>query len=159
MKVAIIMGSASDWGVMRAAVETLKNFSVEFEVTVASAHRTPQKVHDSVKSSDAQIFIAAAGMAAHLAGVVASLTTKPVIGVPISSEPFKGLDSLLSTVQMPGGVPVATMAVNGAKNAALFAVEILALQDAELAKKLIAYREQMAETIELKDKNLKKEFF
>ena len=94
-----------------------------------------------------------------MAGVVASLTTKPVIGVPINSEPFKGLDSLLSTVQMPGGVPVATMAVNGAKNAALFAVEILAIQDDELVKKLIAYREQMAETIELKDKNLKKEFF
>ena len=159
MKVAIIMGSASDWGVMRSAVETLKNFAVDFDVTVASAHRTPEKVHDYVKNSDAQIFIAAAGMAAHLAGVVASLTTKPVIGVPINSEPFKGLDSLLSTVQMPGGVPVATMAVNGAKNAALFAVEILALGDDELAKKLIAYREQMAETIELKDKNLKKEFF
>ena len=159
MKVAIIMGSASDWGVMRTAVETLKNFAVNFDVTVASAHRTPEKVHDYVKNSDAQIFIAAAGMAAHLAGVVASLTTKPVIGVPINSEPFKGLDSLLSTVQMPGGVPVATMAVNGAKNAALFAVEILALGDDELAKKLIAYREQMAETIELKDKNLKKEFF
>lgn len=159
MKVAIIMGSASDWGVMRAAVETLKKFSVDFEVTVASAHRTPQKVHAFVKNSDAQIFIAAAGMAAHLAGVVASLTTRPVIGVPINSEPFKGLDSLLSTVQMPGGVPVATMAVNGAKNAALFAVEILALQDDELAKKIIAYREQLAETIELKDKNLKKEFF
>ena len=159
MKVAIIMGSASDWGVMRTAVDTLKNFAVDFDVTVASAHRTPEKVHDYVKNSDAQIFIAAAGMAAHLAGVVASLTTKPVIGVPINSEPFKGLDSLLSTVQMPGGVPVATMAVNGAKNAALFAVEILALGDDELAKKLIAYREQMAETIELKDKNLKKEFF
>ena len=159
MKVAIIMGSATDWGVMKSAVDTLKNFDVEFEVTVASAHRTPQKVHDFVENSDAQIFIAAAGMAAHLAGVVASLTIKPVIGVPINSEPFKGLDSLLSTVQMPSGVPVATMAVNGAKNAALFAVEILALGDDELAKKLIAYREQMAETIELKDKNLKKEFF
>ena len=159
MKVAIIMGSASDWGVMRTAVDTLKNFAVDFDVTVASAHRTPEKVHDYVKSSDAQIFIAAAGMAAHLAGVVASYTLKPVIGVPINSEPFKGLDSLLSTVQMPGGVPVATMAVNGAKNAALFAVEILAIQDDELAEKLIAYREQMAETIELKDKNLKKEFF
>ena len=159
MKVAIIMGSASDWGVVKSAVETLKNFGVEFEVTVASAHRTPQKVHDFVKNSDAQIFIAAAGMAAHLAGVVASLTTKPVIGVPINSEPFKGLDALLSTVQMPGGVPVATMAVNGAKNAALFAVEILALQDTELAKKLISYREKLAAEIELKDKNLKKEFF
>ena len=159
MKVAIIMGSATDWGVMKSAVDTLKNFGVEFEVTVASAHRTPQRVQDFVKNSDAQIFIAAAGMAAHLAGVVASLTIKPVIGVPINSEPFKGFDSLLSTVQMPSGVPVATMAVNGARNAALFAIEILAINDDELAKKLIAYREQMAETIELKDKNLKKEFF
>jgi len=151
MKVAIIMGSDSDWGVMKATVSTLKNFAVDVELTVASAHRTPQKVHDFVKNS-AQVFIAAAGMAAHLAGVVASLTTKPIIGVPINSEPFKGLDSLLSTVQMPSGVPVATMAVNGAKNAALFAVEILALQDDSLAKKLISYREQMAEEIELKDK-------
>ena len=96
-------------------------------------------------------------MAAHLAGVVASLTTKPVIGVPINSEPFKGLDALLSTVQMPGGVPVATMAVNGAKNAALFALEILALKDDLLAKKLISYREQMAEEIELKDKKIQQE--
>ena len=154
MKVAIIMGSDSDLGVMKSAVDILKDFSVETELTVASAHRTPQKVHDFVKNSDAQIFIAAAGMAAHLAGVVASLTTKPVIGVPISSEPFKGLDSLLSTVQMPGGVPVATMAVNGAKNAALFAIEILALQNDALAKKLISYREQMAAEIEIKDKKI-----
>lgn len=157
MKVAIIMGSDSDWGVMKAAVDTLKKFGVDVKLTIASAHRTPAKVHDFVKNSDAQIFIAVAGMAAHLAGVVASFTTKPVIGVPINSEPFKGLDSLLSTVQMPGGVPVATMAVNGAKNAALFAVEILALQDNELAKKLISYREQMAEEIELKDKRIKEE--
>ena len=155
MKVAIIMGSDSDWGVMKAAVDTLKSFGVEVELTVASAHRTPQKVHDFVKNSDAKIFIAAAGMAAHLAGVVASFTTKPVIGVPINSEPFKGLDSLLSTVQMPGGIPVATMAVNGAKNAALFALEILALQNISLEKKLISYREQMAAEIELKDKKIK----
>lgn len=155
MKVAIILGSASDWGVMKSAVDTLKSFGVDVEWTVASAHRTPQKVHDFVKNSSAQIFIAAAGMAAHLAGVVASLTVKPVIGVPISSDPFKGLDSLLSTVQMPSGVPVATLAVNGAKNAALFAVEVLALQDGELAKKLISYREQMAAEVELNDKRLK----
>ena len=155
MKVAIIMGSDSDWNIMKAAVDTLKNFGVEAEVTIASAHRTPQKLHDFVKNSSAQIFIAAAGMAAHLAGVVASLTTKPVIGVPINSEPFKGLDSLLSTVQMPGGIPVATVAVNGAKNAALLATEILALQDETLAKKLISYREQMAAEIELKAKRLK----
>ena len=155
MKVAIIMGSDSDWNIMKAAVDTLKNFGVEAEVTIASAHRTPQKLHDFVKNSSAQIFIAAAGMAAHLAGVVASLTTKPVIGVPINSEPFKGLDSLLSTVQMPGGIPVATVAVNGAKNAALLATEILALNDETLAKKLISYREQMQAEIELKDKRLK----
>lgn len=155
MKVAIIMGSASDWGVMKSAVDTLKSFGVEVELIVASAHRTPQRVHDFVKNSSAQIFIAAAGMAAHLAGVVASLTTKPVIGVPISSEPFKGLDSMLSTIQMPSGVPVATMAVNGAKNAALFAVEILSLQDDKLAKELISYREYMAAEVELKDKQLK----
>ena len=155
MKVAIIMGSDSDWAVMKAAVDTLKSFGVEVDLTVASAHRTPQKVYDFVKISDAQIFIAAAGMAAHLAGVVASLTTKPVIGVPISAEPLKGLDSLLSTVQMPGGVPVATMAINGAKNAALFAAGILALQDTALAEKLTAYRKQMAEAVELKDTKLK----
>ena len=152
MKVAIIMGSDSDWNVMKSAVETLKNFGVEFEVTVASAHRTPQKVHDFVRNSSAQIFIAAAGMAAHLAGVVASLTTKPVIGVPINSEPFKGLDALLSTVQMPGGIPVATMAVNGAKNAALFAVGILALSDKNLEKKLSDYRAKMAAEVEEKSK-------
>ena len=155
MKVAIIMGSDSDWGVMKSAVDTLKSFGVDVEVTVASAHRTPQKVRDFVKNSSAQVFIAAAGMAAHLAGVVASLTTRPVIGVPINSEPFKGLDSLLSTVQMPGGIPVATVAVNGAKNAALLAVEIVALQDETLAKKLISYREQMAAEIELKDKKIR----
>lgn len=157
MKVAVIMGSDSDWRVMKSAVDTLKNFGVDVEVTVASAHRTPQKVHDFVRNSDAEIFIAAAGMAAHLAGVTASLTTKPVIGVPISSEPFKGLDSLLSTVQMPGGVPVATMAINGAKNAAIFAAQILALQDDALAKKITAYREQMAAAIELKDDKIKRE--
>ena len=155
MKIAIIMGSDSDWGVMKAAVDILKDFSVETELTVASAHRTPDKVRDFVKNSSAQVFIAAAGMAAHLAGVVASLTTRPVIGVPINSEPFKGLDALLSTVQMPGGAPVATMAVNGAKNAALFAVEILALQNNSLAEKLSAYRKQIAEEVEAKEKRLK----
>lgn len=155
MKVAIIMGSDSDWGVMRSAVDVLKNFGVDVDLTVASAHRTPQKVRDFVTGSDAQIFIAAAGMAAHLAGVVASYTTKPVVGVPISSEPFRGLDALLSTVQMPGGVPVATMAVNGAKNAAIFAVEVLAVNDSALAEKLSAYRRQMAAQIDIKDQKLK----
>lgn len=154
MKVAIIIGSDSDWSVMKAAVDTLKSFDIETEVTVASAHRTPQKVHDFVKNSAAQVFIAAAGMAAHLAGVVASLTIKPVIGVPIDCEPFRGLDALLSTVQMPSGIPVATVAVNGAKNAAYLAAEILAVSDSDLADKLSALRNQLAAQVELKDKNL-----
>ena len=158
MDVAIIMGSDSDWKVMQKAVETLKDFEVESEVIVASAHRTPQKVQDFVKHSDAKVFIAAAGMAAHLAGVVASFTTKPVIGVPLSSEPFNGLDSLLSTVQMPPGIPVATMAVGGAKNAALFAVEILAITNENFAKKISAYREKMVEEVESKSEKVKKSF-
>lgn len=158
MDVAIIMGSDSDWGVMQKAVETLKSFVVEVEVTVASAHRTPQKVQDFVKNSGAKVFICAAGMAAHLAGVVASFTTKPVIGVPLSSEPFKGLDALLSTVQMPPGIPVATMAVGGAKNAALFAVEILAVADENLAKKLSDYRAKMVEEVESKSEKVQKSF-
>ena len=152
MEVAIIIGSDSDWKVMSKAAEVLKEFGLDAEITVASAHRTPEKDRDFVKNSSAKVFIAAAGMAAHLAGVVASFTTKPVIGVPMSSEPFRGLDALLSTVQMPGGVPVATMAVNGAKNAALFAVEILALSDKNLEKKLSDYRAKMAAEVEEKSK-------
>ena len=158
MKVAIIMGSDSDWSVMKAAVEMLKKFGIEYEVTVASAHRTPSKVEEFVKTAQEngiKVFIAAAGCAAHLAGVVASHTTYPVIGVPISSEPFKGLDSLLSTVQMPSGVPVATMAVNGAKNAALFAAEILSVADDTIKQNLADYRSKMAVEIELKSTAIK----
>ena len=158
MKVAIIMGSDSDWSVMKKAAQTLRDFGVEVELTVASAHRTPQKVQEFVKNSSAKVFIAGAGMAAHLAGVVASHTTFPVIGVPINSEPFKGLDALFSTVQMPSGIPVATMAVNSAKNAALLAVEILSVADAELHKKLVAYREEMAAEVEKKSSAVKKSF-
>lgn len=158
MDVGIVMGSDSDWGVMQKAVETLKSFDVEVGVTVASAHRTPQKVQDFVKNSGAKVFICAAGMAAHLAGVVASFTTKPVIGVPLSSEPFKGLDALLSTVQMPPGIPVATMAVGGAKNAALFAVEILSVADENLEKKLSDYRAKMVEEVESKSEKVQKSF-
>ena len=159
MKIAIVMGSDSDWSVMKSAVELLKNFDIDFEITVASAHRTPKKVQEFVESSQkagAKVFIAAAGCAAHLAGVVASYTICPVIGVPISSEPFKGFDSLFSTVQMPPGIPVATMAVNGAKNAALFAVEILAAGDENIRQKLIDYRKNMEAEIEKKDVNIKK---
>ncbi|MBQ9487525.1 MAG: 5-(carboxyamino)imidazole ribonucleotide mutase [Selenomonadaceae bacterium] len=153
MDVAIIMGSDSDWDVMKKAVELLKQFEINFEVTVASAHRTPYKVQEFVKSCDAQnvkIFIAAAGCAAHLAGVIASYTTKPVIGVPIASEPLKGWDSLLSTVQMPPGVPVATMAINGAKNAAIFAAQVIALSNADVKQKLDNYRKDMAAEVERK---------
>lgn len=156
MKVAIIIGSDSDFVVMKKAVEIFQEFGIEVEITVASAHRTPEKVHEFVKKSEAKIFIAAAGMAAHLAGVVASLTTKPVIGVPINSEPFKGLDSLLSTVQMPSGIPVATMAVNGAKNSALFAIEILAIGDEKLSEKLFDYRKKMKEEVEKKSEKVEK---
>ena len=154
MKAAIVMGSDSDWSVMKSAVDTLKEFGVEVELTVASAHRTPERVKNFVLQSSADVFIAAAGMAAHLAGVIASYTTAPVIGVPISSEPFRGLDSLLSTVQMPSGVPVATMAVNGAKNAALFAIEIFAVGDPSVKQKLIDHRKKMAALIEEKDRAL-----
>ena len=160
MQVAIIMGSDSDWSVMKSAVDTLRSFDIKFDITVASAHRTPNKVREFVKSSvedGAKVFIAAAGCAAHLAGVVASYTTMPVIGVPISSEPFKGFDSLLSTVQMPPGVPVATMAVNGAKNAALFAVQILSIADEGIQKKLIDYRTKMEMEIDKKDAKVKQE--
>ena len=158
MDVAIIMGSDSDWGVVKNAVEILKDFGVEFEVTVASAHRTPHKVQKFVEDCDSQdvkVFIAAAGSAAHLAGVVASYTLKPVIGIPINSEPLKGLDSLFSTVQMPSGVPVATMAINGAKNAAIFAAQILSLSNEEIKKKLEDYREEMVKEVEKKADNIK----
>lgn len=161
MDVAIIIGSDSDWGVMKRAVELLHSFDIEIELTVASAHRTPQRVQEFVQNCHEQnvkIFIAAAGCAAHLAGVVASYTTKPVIGVPINAEPLKGWDSLLSTVQMPSGIPVATMAVNGAKNAALFAAEILALSDDRVKAKLAEYRAEMVREVERKADYVKRAF-
>lgn len=160
MDVAIIMGSDSDWAVVKNAYDTLNKFNVDVEVTVASAHRTPHKVQEFVNSCNAQdvkVFIAAAGCAAHLAGVVASYTTRPVIGVPIASEPLKGWDSLLSTVQMPSGVPVATMAINGAKNAAIFALEILAIKDEDLKVKLDDYRAGMVQDVEKKAKKIANE--
>ncbi len=161
MDVAIIMGSDSDWGVMKKAAEVFNEFGVEVEITVASAHRTPERVKEFVTTCDkqgAKIFIAAAGCAAHLAGVVASYTTKPVIGVPINSEPLKGVDALLSTVQMPGGVPVATMAINGSKNAALFAVEILSISNDNLKTKLTEYRSNMVKEVERKAEDIKRAF-
>ena len=147
MKAAIVIGSDSDWPIMKPAVETLKKFGVEAEVTVASAHRTPAKVEELATTAPARgvrVFIAAAGGAAHLAGVLASHTTLPVIGVPVNATPLNGMDALLATVQMPSGIPVAAMAINGAKNAALFAVQILALADETLAKKLKEHRANLA---------------
>jgi 5-(carboxyamino)imidazole ribonucleotide mutase len=144
--VAILMGSDSDWPVMQAAVEVLKALDVDHEVRVTSAHRTPldtaEYVRDAVER-DCQVFICAAGMAAHLAGAVAAHTTRPVIGVPIDSGPLSGFDALLSTVQMPGGIPVATVAVGkaGARNAAYLAGQMLAIADSALADRIAADRE------------------
>ena len=153
MKAAIFMGSDSDWPIMKPAVEALKQFGVEAEVTVASAHRTPARVEHLVKTAPERgirLFIAAAGGAAHLAGVVASHTTLPVIGVPINASPLNGMDALLATVQMPSGIPVAAMAINGSKNAALFAVQVLALSDENLAAKLKEHRANLAKEVEQK---------
>jgi phosphoribosylaminoimidazole carboxylase PurE protein len=148
--VLILMGSPSDKGVMEDAAKTLEKFGVSYSMAVASAHRTPEKVRTLVREAEqngCRIFIAGAGWAAHLAGVVASITIKPVIGVPIPSSPLSGLDSLLSTVQMPGGIPVATVALGngGAQNAALLAVSILSLENDSLKAKLEEYRKEMAE--------------
>ena len=150
MKAALFMGSDADWPIMKPAVEFLKEFGVEVDVIVASAHRTPAKVHEyaeNARENGVGVIIAAAGAAAHLAGVIASYTTLPVIGVPINATPLNGLDALLSTVQMPSGIPVATMAVNGAKNAAVFALEIFGAGDAAVAKQLEGYREKLREGV------------
>lgn len=143
MKVGLIMGSTSDWGVMSAAAETLAQFGIECETKVISAHRTPDLAADYAKNAKANglsVIIAGAGGAAHLAGVISAMTPVPVIGVPIKSKALNGLDSLLSIVQMPSGMPVATMAIDGAKNAALYAVAILALQDETIAAKYDEFR-------------------
>lgn len=140
--VAILMGSESDWPVMQASTQTLERLAIAYEVRVTSAHRTPTATSEYVRDAAGRgcaVFICAAGMAAHLAGAVAAQTTLPVIGVPIDSGPLSGFDALLSTVQMPGGIPVATVAVGkaGAKNAAYLAAQMLALNDPSLAQKLV----------------------
>lgn len=153
-KVGIILGSDSDWPVLEPGYRQIKDFGVEAEVLVASAHRTPQAVRDFVESArgrDIGVLIAAAGLAAHLPGVVASFTTLPVIGVPISGGPLKGMDALLSIVQMPPGIPVAAMSIDGGKNAALYALSILALKDESLADKLTAFRTAQAEAVSAKN--------
>ena len=144
------MGAASDWEVMSAAAETLETFGVAYEKRIESAHRTPDLLAEyakTAKSRGIEVIIAGAGGAAHLPGMVASMTTLPVVGVPVKSKALNGLDSLLSIVQMPAGVPVATVAINGAKNAALVAVSILALHDEALALALEDFRRRQTETV------------
>ena len=150
--VAIIMGSRSDWPVLRHAAEMLEGLGVAYEARVVSAHRTPERMYDFAKGAKAEgfkVIIAGAGGAAHLPGMTASMTTLPVLGVPIESKALKGMDSLLSIVQMPGGVPVATFAIGeaGAKNAALHACAILALSDDALAKRLADWRRTQTDSV------------
>jgi 5-(carboxyamino)imidazole ribonucleotide mutase len=158
---AIILGSDSDFPQVESAVEVFKEFGVRHEVRVISAHRTPEELGRYVKEAEergAGVFVAAAGGAAHLPGVIASQTVLPVIGIPIMTKAFNGIDSLLSILQMPGGVPVATMPVGsaGSKNAALLAVQILSLRDASFSEKMRSFRKQQAEKVAAKDKNLQK---
>jgi len=152
--VSIIMGSKSDYEVMKECANTLKKFNVPFEMIISSAHRSPERTKDYIKSAEekgAQVFIAAAGMAAHLAGAVAATTTKPVIGVPMKGGAMDGMDAMLSTVQMPSGMPVATVALGkaGAVNAAYLAIQIIALDNEELKAKLSEDRVSKAKKVEL----------
>lgn len=157
--VGIVMGSDSDLFIMEEASKILKKFKIPYEMTISSAHRTPKRTSQYAKTAEKRgikIIIAGAGSAAHLAGFIAAETTLPVIGVPIDSSPLKGFDALFSTVQMPGGVPVACMAIGlaGAKNAAILAAEILALGDARLRKALHEYRKELAKQVAEKAKKL-----
>ena len=159
-KVAVIMGSDSDWPVVKGACAQLKEFGIPFEAHILSAHRTPAAAADFARNARKNgfgVLICAAGMAAHLAGAFAAGSTLPVIGIPMKGGVLDGLDALLSTVQMPSGIPVATVAVGGAKNAAVLAAEILAVSDDSLAAKLDKARETMAEQIAAKEAKLQEE--
>lgn len=156
-KVAVIMGSDSDLPVVQKCLDQLKKFGIPFEAHVFSAHRTPalvEKFASSAKDNGFGVIIAAAGKAAHLGGVIAAYTTLPVIGIPIKSSTMDGLDSLLSMVQMPGGIPVATVAIDGAQNAAILAAQMLALSDDALAAKLDDFKKDMESGVEAKDRKL-----
>ncbi len=153
-KVAIIMGSDSDLPVLKPAVKMLAELEIPFDVRVMSAHRTPAEAADFARNARAEgygVIIAAAGKAAHLAGALAAQTILPVIGVPVKSSTLDGLDALLSTVQMPGGIPVATVAIDGAQNAALLAAQMLALSDGELVDKLLVHRQKQHDSVTAKD--------
>jgi 5-(carboxyamino)imidazole ribonucleotide mutase len=159
LQVAIAMGSDSDWRVLESAKQTLTEFGVSCEIEVLSAHRTPERMLTwgaAAAERGIQVVIAGAGGAAHLPGMLAAVTRLPVIGVPISLQNLDGLDSLLSIAQMPAGVPVATMAIDGAKNAALMALRILSLSDSQLASRLDAHRKSLAEAVAIKNIDLKK---
>jgi len=159
--VGIVIGSDSDLPVMSEAAKTLQKFGIAYEMQVLSAHRTPARAHEYATTAaerGLKVVIAAAGAAAHLAGVMAASTLLPVIGVPLGTSPLNGLDALLATVQMPGGIPVATMAIDkaGAVNAAIFAAEILALSDQEIARKLAAHKEELVRSVAEKNAKLQK---
>ena len=160
-KVGIIMGSDSDLPIIEKAIDILKDFSIPFEVHIYSAHRTPEKAIEFSKNAEKNgfgVIIAAAGMAAHLAGVIAANTILPVIGIPCKSQNLEGIDALLSTVQMPSGIPVATVAINGGVNAALLSIEILAVNDKELSKKLKEKRSKDSEAVLKKDIAINEKF-
>ena len=160
-KIGVVMGSTSDLPVVEKAIHILEEYQVPFEVRVLSAHRCPNEAREfaaSARESGFSVLIAAAGMAAHLAGALAANTTLPVIGIPCSGGNFDGMDALLSTVQMPGGIPVATVAVNGAKNAALLAIEILAVTDETLAAKLAESRRRETEAVLQADTDMRRRF-
>lgn len=160
-KVGIIMGSDSDLPIIEKAIDILKDFSIPFEVHIYSAHRTPEKAIEFSKNAEKNgfgVIIAAAGMAAHLAGVIASNTILPVIGIPCKSQNLEGIDALLSTVQMPSGIPVATVAINGGVNAALLSIEILAVNDKELSEKLKEKRIKDSEAVLKKDIAINEKF-
>ena len=161
-QVAIVMGSNSDLPVVQGAIDMLKSFGVDFEAHVISAHRTPAKAEEfakNAKENGVKVIIAAAGKAAHLGGVIAAYTTLPVIALPIKSSFMDGLDSLLSMVQMPTGIPVATVGVNGSDNAGILVVQMLALSDQKLSEKLEKFKADMAAAVDEKDKKLQKELY
>ena len=157
-KVAIVMGSDSDYPVLEKCIKILKEFNVEVDVTVCSAHRTPDRAAEYARSAEEKgfnVIIAAAGKAAHLPGVLAAYTVLPVIGLPIQSSTLDGLDSLLSIVQMPTGIPVATVAINGSENAALLAIQIIGVKYPEMRSKMNQYKENMKVSVDEKDRKIK----